>query len=151
MMTRRRSTGADRRRLGDRKHHRPWNHHHRSYITSNRLLSLSLNVLGKKKWGLRVQPFKIPQVKPIPLSIHPAFDPNPSCEAHNFAGLLNGGPIPLRRKPLRARPAIQVLDCHPYVGLTNFFFYGLFKGWSQWVLPSFFKKLVFPSFLCGAI
>ena len=62
MMARRSSTGADRRRLGDRKHHRPWNHHHRSSITSNHLLSLSLfislslsqNFRWKQKWGLRV-------------------------------------------------------------------------------------------------
>ncbi|KAF3591939.1 hypothetical protein DY000_02023704 [Brassica cretica] len=75
-------------------------------------LSLSLNVLGENRnrdLGLRV--FKIPQVKPIPLSTRPVL--NPSREVRNFAGLPNGGPIPPCNKPLRTRPAVQVLDCHP--------------------------------------
>ncbi|KAF3486980.1 hypothetical protein F2Q69_00058027 [Brassica cretica] len=75
-------------------------------------LSLSQCFTRKQKWGLRVRVFKIPQVKSIPLSTRPAFDP--SREARNFAGLPNGGPIPPRSKPLWARPAVQVLDCHPY-------------------------------------
>ncbi|KAF2530529.1 hypothetical protein F2Q70_00032558 [Brassica cretica] len=75
--------------------------------------SLSLNVLGESRNGdLGLRAFKIPQVKPIPLSTRPAL--NPSHEARNFAELPNGGPIPSRSKPLRARPAVQVLDCHPY-------------------------------------
>ena len=68
---------------------------------------LSLNVLGENRnrdLGLRV--FKIP-----PLSTRPVL--NPSREVRNFAGLPNGGSIPPCNKPLRARPAVQVLDCHP--------------------------------------
>ncbi|KAF3594507.1 hypothetical protein DY000_02026252 [Brassica cretica] len=77
--------------------------------------SLSLYVLGESRnedLGLRV--FKIPQVNlyPIPLSTRPAL--NPSREARNFAGLPNGGPIP-PCKLLRAMPAVQILDCHPYM------------------------------------
>ena len=78
-------------------------------------LSLSLSQCFRRKQngdlGLRV--FKISQVKLIPLSTRPAL--NPSREAHNFAGLPNGGPIPPSSKPLRARPAVQVLDYHLYV------------------------------------
>ena len=76
-------------------------------------LSLSFNVLGERRNGdLRFRVFKIPQVKPILVSIRSAFDP--SHEARNFAGFLNRCPISSCSKPLRVRSAVQVFDCHPY-------------------------------------
>uniref|UniRef100_A0A0D3CVU0 non-specific serine/threonine protein kinase n=1 Tax=Brassica oleracea var. oleracea TaxID=109376 RepID=A0A0D3CVU0_BRAOL len=81
------------------------------------VLKMADQTRESRNGDLGLQAFKIPQVKPIPLSTRPVFDPsalNPFREVRKFVGLPNEGPIPPRSKSLRARPAVQVLDCYPY-------------------------------------
>jgi len=50
----------------------------------------------------------------IPQKIQSGKDP--SREARKFTGLENFVPIPYCDCPLRTRPAVQIHDCHLYIG-----------------------------------